>query len=195
MDKQQLKKRLVGAIVLVALGIIFIPMILSGDHDSGTIWGTNIPDKPKPLQELAQRPIPEMPVPPPPPAETRDLVDNTSKSDKTPATPAPSEPPQTKPEATAVTTMPSQPANPAKVEQARAWVVQVGSFSQQANAISLRDKLRKHKFTAFVESIQSFGSTVYRVRVGPHVLRTDAEAQQASLAKQLNVKGVVLAHP
>lgn len=194
MDKQQLQKRLVGAIVLVALGIIFIPMILSGDHDSGTIWGTNIPVKPKPLQELAQRPVPEMPVPPPPPAETRDLIDHNTLQDKTPVIA----------EQPAITSVQSKPADAApiaktepavKTEQARAWVVQVGSFNQQANAIALRDKLRKHKYTAFVESIKGSNSTAYRVRVGPHVLRSDAEAQQASLAKQLNVKGVVLAHP
>lgn len=194
MDKQQLKKRMVGAIVLVALGIIFIPMILSGDHDSGSIWGTNIPEKPMPLQQLAQRPVPETPVPPPPPAETRDLVDHTTPPD-TPLTPA---------EQPAITNVQSKPAEAeptvqtaatVKTEQARAWVVQVGSFGQQVNAIALRDKLRKRKYTAFVESIKSTNTTTYRVRAGPYTLRSEAEAQQVSLAKQLNVKGVVLAHP
>ena len=193
MDKQQLKKRLVGAIVLVALGIIFIPMILSGDHDSGTIWVTNIPDKPKPLQDLAQRPVPAMPVPPHAPLETRDLVDHTTEP----------QPPATT-EQLASADVQSQPADtesitkaePAtKAEAARAWVVQVGSFNQQANALALRDKLRKHKYTAFVESMKSANATAYRVRVGPHVRHSDAEAQQAILVKQLNIKGVVLAHP
>ncbi len=194
MDKQQLQKRLMGAIVLVALGIIFIPMILSGDHDSGTIWGTNIPVKPTPLQELAQRPVPEMPVPPPPPAETRDLIDHNTPQDKTPV--IAEQPAITSVESKPADTAPIAKTEPAvKTEQARGWVVQVGSFNQQANAIALRDKLRKHKYTAFVESIKGSSSTAYRVRVGPHVLRSDAEAQQASLAKQLNVKGVVLAHP
>lgn len=43
----QLKQRLVGAVVLVALAVIFIPMLLPGKGDfSGGIDGSNIPPEP-----------------------------------------------------------------------------------------------------------------------------------------------------
>lgn len=195
MDKTQLKKRLIGAIVLVAIGVIVIPMILSGD-DTGGIWGTNIPAKPKALDKLAEQPIPTMPTAPPvPQADTVPVEQSSTTPTASPvsASPTPIATPPT------VTTTPTpEPtiktvATPAVTE--RAWVVQVGSFNQQANAIALRDKLRKKKYTAFVETVKSGQTTSYRVRIGPHVRRADAEAEVQSLAKQMNIKGVVLPHP
>lgn len=190
MEKTQLKKRIVGAIVLVALAVIFIPMILTGSGDNGPIWGSNIPDKPRVLEQLAERPMADMPPAPPAPETTRDLVDQPAAR---PATPAPVIPavPETaqtpKPEAV--------PVPESKPAAAPAWAVQLGSFSQQANALALRDKLRKKKYTAFVESITTGQTTSYRVRVGPYVRRADAEAQVASISRELKIKGVVLPHP
>ncbi len=43
---QRLKERLVGAAVLVVIAVIFIPMLLTGPIDSGSITRTNIPDRP-----------------------------------------------------------------------------------------------------------------------------------------------------
>lgn len=196
MEKSQLKKRLVGAIVLVAIAVIVIPMILSGE-DNGGIWGTNIPDKPKVLETLAEKPLPTMPTAPPVPATTTVPVEqptSTTNHVTTEAIPVVQATPTAPVTASPLPETHAQPA-PTPVAAERAWVVQVGSFNQQANAIALRDKLRKKKYTAFVESVKTGQTTTYRVRVGPHVRRADAEAEAQSLAKQLNIKGVVLPHP
>jgi cell division protein FtsN len=75
-------------------------------------------------------------------------------------------------------------ANPARAGSSSApprrssdgrWVVQVGSFSLQQNANSLRDQLRSRNFSASVESVQVSGQTMYRVRVGPHGSRGESE--------------------
>jgi len=50
-----------------------------------------------------------------------------------------------------------------------AWVIQVGSFSNQANAEGLVKKLQKKKFPAFLEQTDVKGKTLYRVRVGPEI--------------------------
>jgi DedD protein len=204
-DKEQLKKRIVGAIVLVALGVIFIPMILSGDNEASGIWGNNIPEKPKALQALAEKPMPAMPPLPPEVAGSSTIVDAASKppvdAQPTPVTTTLA-PNATLPSATA--TDPAQTmAVPAKTETVdagkpaveRAWVVQIGSFNQQANAMALRDKLLKKKYAAFVDTLQTGQSTTYRVRVGPHVRRADADTQATRLAKEFKIKGVVLPHP
>jgi DedD protein len=74
-------------------------------------------------------------------------------------------------------------------------VVQVGSFSQSANALALRDKLRKNGFTAFVEKYQERGTSSYRVRVGPELKRETAEKQLAQLKTKFQLKGIVMGQP
>ena len=44
--QQKLKERLVGAAVLVAVAVIFIPIILNDSSELDTIQGSNIPEKP-----------------------------------------------------------------------------------------------------------------------------------------------------
>ena len=76
-----------------------------------------------------------------------------------------------------------------------AWVVQVGSFSEQEKATALQDRLRKQQFKAFVERFQaSNGQSMYRVRVGPVPERPEAESLQQKLEAQEKLKGFVTQH-
>jgi len=45
--EQKLKERLAGAAVLVAIAVIFIPIILSDSLETESISGSNIPEKPE----------------------------------------------------------------------------------------------------------------------------------------------------
>ena len=54
------------------------------------------------------------------------------------------------------------------------WVVQVGSFSSAANADKLVARLRLESLSAYKEQVNSAGSTIYRVRVGPFLERDEA---------------------
>ncbi len=45
--EQKLKERLVGAAVLVAVAVIFIPIIFTDSQDTEVISGSNIPEKPE----------------------------------------------------------------------------------------------------------------------------------------------------
>lgn len=197
MDRLQLKQRIVGAIVLVALGVIFIPMVLNHDDSTSGISGSNIPEKPRELEQLATQTVPALPPTPAQPTETRQLVDKDTpplpkateqlaqetatspKSETTP--PAPT---------TETTTKPSEPA------KTRGWVVQIASFTDRKKALQLRDRLRKAKYTSFVESVTGKRGTLYRVRVGPVIKREEADSLQAKIAKQLKLKGaLVMAYP
>jgi DedD protein len=91
----------------------------------------------------------------------------------------------------AATESPATPVNNDTV----AWVVQVGSFSESANALALRDKLRKNGFTAFVEKYRDRGKSSYRVRVGPELKRETAEKQLEKLKTQFQLKGIIMGHP
>ena len=69
MDEHAFKQRIVGAIVLVALAVIFVPMLLSGGKDRDFIDAdTVIPEKPPALKQIQVLEI-ENPVPPPAPRD------------------------------------------------------------------------------------------------------------------------------
>lgn len=63
----------------------------------------------------------------------------------------------------------------ATLDPINTWVVQAGSFSQQANATDLRDQLIEQGFDAFVESTNAQGQTLYRVQIGPQSSRGQGE--------------------
>jgi DedD protein len=73
-----------------------------------------------------------------------------------------------------------------------AWAVQLSTFANAANAISLRNALRGRGFVAFVESTPEKATRVY---VGPELQREKAVAAQQRLARDLGIKGAVVPYP
>ena len=198
MDEHSFKQRLVGAIVLVALAVIFIPMILPGHRELGFgNGGSPIPSKPAELENLKVLEL-EKPQPAPAPRE----VVRTPIDERSPETPPPP-PAEDKPAAQEQTqvaeeTLPPATTNTDKTAATppKAWAVQVGSFTQRDNAMKLRDKLRGKGYKAFVEQISSAGKTFYRVRVGPEISRDKAEALQKELQTKMKLQGsTVVPHP
>ena len=184
MDDNHLKQRIVGAVVLVALAVIFIPMLLSGDRENAIpLFGTNIPGKPDEVARVKTLEIKPIQQPPKPRTVVREPIDEHSpkpvQEKKTP------EPTKTKPIETSKTV----------AKTTRAWVVQVGSFTKQSNALGLRDKLRKQGYKAFVEKISSKERQVYRVRIGPEIRKENAQKLQQQLKRKLKLDGLVIAHP
>jgi DedD protein len=183
--QQRMKQRLVGAVVLVALAVIFIPMLLTGPVE----------------RQMTDVPVE---IPPPPVVSAPDELEQAAPVDTAPLT---ASTPIEMPRATAVPApenptppliAPDEPAergpNRTPAELA-AWTVQVGSFGDEANAMALRDRLRKKRYSAYVDALTANGKSFYRVRVGPMIQRTEAETAQARLAKEERIKGLVMPHP
>lgn len=206
----QLKQRLVGAIVLVALAVIFIPMLLPGGGDlSSGIDGSNIPPEP----DYRFSPIPRVPDAPPMAAAPSLPVNDKSldaamdaalhskaveQPEKKPAKPATAKKVTVTPkviEKTTTTKKSSPKPEKQKSAKASGWVVQVGSFSSSKNAHALRDKLRKQGHATFVEAVKGKSGTAYRVRIGPEVSRKSAERLRQKLAEVAGLKGLVQAYP
>jgi DedD protein len=74
------------------------------------------------------------------------------------------------------------------------WAVQLGSFSNQANADRLAADLRKQGFAAFLSQLQTESGSLHRVRIGPQKNREGAEAMAAKL-NSAGHKGQVVTHP
>ena len=177
--------------MLVALGVIFIPMILSGGRDEMPLFGSNIPDKPRSIEKLKSIEIPS-PAVVEKPAEIRIPVDEhipPAKIEKEQASV------QAKKDSNKIAKIVTDLTDRKKSITPKAWVVQVGSFGNRNNALALQKKLRKHKFTAFVEFVRNNKGGVYRVRVGPETKREKAENTLQAIEKKLGIKGVVVSHP
>ncbi len=220
-SENRLKQRLVGAVVLVSLAVIFIPMLLSGRGGyERLITSSNIPPEPEPGRRVIEIPLQEIPPRPERKPVTTVVVDEYTKElpenfkpSKTgveetgdtvstdsagetksppPRTAPPSPPPKERAPAAAEKAPPVKPEKDSGEPQA--WVVQMGSFSERANAMALRDRIRGKKYPAYVEAVATPQGTIYRVRVGPERTRAKAEALQARLRKVFNLNGMVFPH-
>lgn len=162
-----LKQRLVGATVLCALAVIFVPMLFD---NSGGDSGTREFEIPEISAQLEQEP-------PQPAKQPRDSAPADSTAEPN--------------------TEQSSPKTPdtEKHPSPGAWIIQVGTFSKRENADQLLKRLRHAKYPAYVESGTSKGAAIYRVRVGPELDRERAVNQRDHIAREFNVKGIVLPVP
>ena len=197
-----LKQRLIGAAVIIALAVIFVPMILdgSGRQESVAInmevppeptftFDSELPD-PKQLDEL-------------PPIETSvdpkvELPTHTAEEIK---------PVVTKSEPVVVsTTQANEQKEPQVVEATEnhiktnpalsAWAVQVAAFGEKSKALALQEKLIASKISAFTEQSGNAGKVIYRVKVGPELKRENAEKLRDQIEKEHGLNGsFVTKHP
>lgn len=178
---ERLKKRLVGATVLISLVVIFVPMLLEHEPIIETgITESNIP--PRPDTDFSSRVLPlESEILSPALDEIVPLQsDDKPKPVQTP-------PPQVKTPAQPEQ-MVAKPVKPAPVEQRvglSAWVVQVGSFGKRENAERVEKLLKSKKFPAFIERAGVKGKTLFRVMVGPEIDRKLAEQMLGKVNRQL----------
>ncbi|MDP1601704.1 MAG: SPOR domain-containing protein [Legionella sp.] len=73
------------------------------------------------------------------------------------------------------------------------YSVQLGTFSQQTNAVSLVNKLKTKGYKAFFSKTNTKNGTVYKVMVGPRDKKQEAEVLQQQLAEMTKLKGIVVA--
>ncbi len=220
--QQQHKQRLIGAVVVVALAVIFLPMLLQGPVDrSTTDVSMDIPDRPEvelgpggdpgetpPTGELEAVPLPEETGEPPadeaddpgdapPPApESEDAL--ASARDDAEAAEPDTEPEAEDAEADTDADAEVEPVDeaPQDDDELASWAVQVGSFGSEDNALGLRDRLREQDFSAYVERVEREGDDpVYRLRVGPVVERDEAQELLERLADEADLDGLVVSHP
>jgi DedD protein len=199
--EQGLKERLVGAAVLIAIAVWLIPWVLDGPEapleETGGSLQLPAAEEPMPMRtqtlrlgdaaEPAAELLPpsasalhdqhepplavESPAPEPAPAvEDAPLVAAAPTEAERPPTAAAPAPVKT----------PPKPA-PAAAAPSGDWIVQLGSFSDEANARRLAQRSSTFGYKADVSSYRSGNRTLYRVRVGPAKTRAEADATASAL--------------
>jgi DedD protein len=219
---QGLKERLVGAAVLVAIGVWLIPWVLDGP-DAPLETGAStlqLPaaEEPMPMRtqtlrlgdpvdaastQAAEAPPEPAAAPPAAPAVTPPAPEadeqpaavaaeqRTEPAAETAAAvreaPPPSAPTEAKSEVKETAAPPpaavaAAPApKPAQSAPPGDWLVQLGSFGEEANARRLAQRAGTFGYKAEVASYRSEGRTLYRVRVGPATTRAKADATASAL--------------
>lgn len=180
---EKLKERLIGAAVVVALGVVFIPVLLDGPPGpSSQTRSLALPGQES--TSLKQVTIdlgsPSQSVPQPDPVAPSDAAPAIETAPEKPAASSP-EMASPKPDSQ----VEKQLAASTPVAGDAQWAVQVAALSDRNNADKLAAQLKSQGFSAFVGKIRDGSRTLYRVRVGPVKTREEAD----SLAERLRDGG------
>lgn len=214
-----LKQRIIGALVLVSLAVIFVPMVFDEPHTERTSTSIKIPEEP---------PFPEVTAPDsdsalPPSYEESASAPSGGAEQMAPEDEAPgyrmleddSEPVSSAPEPdqpsatvaeeadkTANDPAPADSSAPAAAEKKPeaaeftrslegAWVVQLGSFGNSDNARRLRDKVRDKGYGSHLQEVERGDATLTRVFSGPFANKADAESAKRVLDEAFSLNSLV----
>lgn len=184
MQRIPLVQRIIGVVVLLSLAVIFLPFLSSKhEKESPDNNGSNIPPMPENVSTIVYR-LSEGGV---------------FLSDAPQIAPAPPAQPVNGGEAS----VPEQSAEKgqervppvAKFDGASsAWIVQLGTFSQEQNALTLRNKLRAQGYPTFIEKFKSESGDLWRLSIGPELSVKRAEKLKADVEKMSGLQGMLVRH-
>ncbi|MEG0186736.1 MAG: SPOR domain-containing protein [Stenotrophomonas sp.] len=168
-----LKQRLIGAIVLVALAVIFLPMLVKGPApDSGV---ANVPIAAPDAPADGQFETRELPLVAPAGGATGLQSGQARPLDEAAAPAAP----------------PTVDTSPAVA--AGNYAVTFGAYGSQADADAVIAYLKRSQLPGFTETASINGRPAWRVRVGPYADRAQAEAARLQAVKiRADVKAEVI---
>lgn len=149
---EQVKQRLVGAIILAVCGLLLIPWLFGDPKDPRASIHAS----------FAGTPLPQQPA-----DEQDEIVLNQSAATQRPtatATPrrflSPAKTPSPRPSNT-----PAPQVTTAPAPAAQAWLLQLISYNSKKSADDFRARLRKDGLVAYREEVTVSNKTYYRVRL------------------------------
>ena len=193
------KQRMVGALVLVALAVIFLPMLFSRQDEQRQIQvdapsAPEMPVMPQVQVEPVAVPEPQVIAEEPTPVE-QPVVQQQAPA---PVAPVVAKPAVAAPKPPVVTPAQAVAQAPATLDTTQkrvdpnglpiSWSVQLVSLSNRASADNLQKTLRNQGYNAYVRT----SGGMNRVFVGPLLERAEADRLRDLLGKQQNLKGFVV---
>lgn len=199
--KKRARRRLVGAVALVLLMIIVLPMILQdrtakAPKQDVVVSIPSLDEKLGPDQKLESEPIAPAPIQPVAPA-----------TEVSPSEASVAKPTETKPVETAVPTNQPSPAvaapakdEPVKTEPVKSetkaaasgnYFVQIGVFSDPEKVKQMQEKLSAKGLKSSDELIDTAKGKKTRLRVGPFEAKKDAESAMDKI-KSMGLTGMIV---
>lgn len=198
--KDVVKQRLVGALILLALGVIFWPIIFVDPDAEIDMQDLQVPPRP----EIDRRP-PEMgadpfsddgaiadryeqlpePEPAPEPEAEQEAEQDAEAETGTERAPAPIPAPGETREAPMAAPQLDSQGLPV------VWTLQLVTLSDGIKAEALRQQLLQEGYKAYVKAVTVEGKPLYRVHIGPKGERAQLKALQAELDERLGVNSMI----
>ena len=209
-NEPNIRNRVAGAVVLVSLAVILLPLILDGKKKNQII-DSYIPDKPKSgeiilvnvedslkrneIDATAGQSEEQESIT----IDAKEIVTDSGETQQETEKQSP-QPEQTKPEVvksqpTKVVENKPEPKrqNRPNYDQA-GFLVQLGGFSSMENAANLVAKMNAGGFRAYSKRGKAGGKTIYRVFAGPYLQKTKAEADMQAMKKLAAVNPIVVSY-
>jgi DedD protein len=185
-----LKQRLVGALILIALAVVFWPIIFVEPDESPIPGDMTIPERPH--IDISQ-------IPQPDPAQARSSPALEARSEaageQAVAAAEPSAPvaAQQKPVVKQRAPRDEAPERPALDAQGLpiAWILQVASVSSPDKAEQIRQRLTGMGYKAYVKTVRHDGKKLLRVYIGPKFERSRLDAIKSEVDKAFSVESLV----
>ncbi len=208
-DEFNPRHRIVGAVILVALAVIVLPMVLNDEPPIATEPVLETPaaeprtsgvlpvDEPVPAvtdRDLPVAPsrstrIVTVPVDPITTAARPERPGDAPSAKPAPAVPATGvEPSRTAPPPAASTK--TSVATP-PVATRSGWIVQVGVFSQADNARRLQERLKAKGYAVTLDPPGASRGKTVRVEVGPYKDQAAAKSAAARIQRDFDINGIV----
>ncbi|WIO73060.1 SPOR domain-containing protein [Porticoccaceae bacterium LTM1] len=189
-----LKQRIVGALVLVVIAVIFLPMVFNFDAERIIDRTSQIP--PRPQIEPVTVAEPDRPADIDYPAELDKAYQfDQSRTEVEAEIAAAKQQPGSSDAEMARDEQPkvqNEPEPPKLSEQnlPEGWVIQVGSFKEQEKAQQLVEKLITDGYKAYQREARRQG--YFRVYVGPNIDKGTAQKHQQDIDRKYRVKSLLL---
>lgn len=176
-----LKQRIIGAIVLLAIAVIFVPVLFDRERITPVDRNTQIPVAP-----LISLPEPSPAVKP---AKVKD-GDNKGKADLLSRVKSPEA--IFVPNEIEVQDLSQEAPGLDEDGVAKAWVIQVASYKSKERALSIRDELIAKGYQAYSREIKQAGTEVVRVYVGPSFHKDRLVVSKAKIDETYNIESLLL---
>ena len=201
------RQRLIGAVVLVLLLVVFVPMLLDSEPKAprsspnldipAKDTAPALPPAKEPAKAATPAATPAPAVTPAPAATAAPAVTPAqagAQSSKPPEA-AKVEPVPVEPKAAAApSTPPPKPAPGAATPVLKGFVVQVGAFRDEAKLQQAQAKLKSAGVVHYTERLDGKNGPLTRLRAGPFATREQAEAAQVAI-KRAALDGKVIPLP
>ncbi|MFT7470144.1 MAG: DedD protein [Kiritimatiellia bacterium] len=195
---QGAKQRIVGTVVLLALALIFLPIIFDGEGSYQAPVSSRIPDTP--IISILPEPTQSRPVIvgnvetiEPEVAATASLIEEVTELVEEPSVASTTQEPVNDIEITESTPIFSREVpqlSDAGLPQG--WVVRLGSFSDSENASNLVIRLQDAGYKAYSRVMRSSQETLTGVFVGPWLDRGQVNEYQQKLQEEFSLAGLVV---
>ena len=186
---QGAKQRVVGTVVLLALALIFLPLVLDGDGNYQPTINSRIPYTP--VVDFMPQPVPERPV----------IDADTLQQAQAVAAPEVAIPTNSAAQSGAAQPSEQTPQESQEIASGPAldelglpegWSVRLGVFSNTENAENLTQRLLSAGYRAYSREMPGAQGIVTGVFVGPQVERIEANLLKEQLQDEFQLAGLVV---